>query len=50
MLMKNEEIVRLKTKSSYDDNINDWIIPPFILKAKEITLPSLKMNGYNMME
>jgi hypothetical protein len=50
MLMKDEEIARLKVKSQYDDNINDWIIPPFILKAKEVTLPSLKKNGYDVME
>jgi hypothetical protein len=48
--MKNEEIAKLKHKSQYDDNINDWIIPPFILKAKEVTLPSLKKNGYDVME
>ena len=50
MLMKDEEIARLKTKSTYEDNINDWQIPPFILKAKEVTLPALKKNGYDMME
>lgn len=48
--MKDEEIAKLKTKSSYEDNINDWIIPPFILRAREVTLPSLKKNGYDMME
>lgn len=50
MLMKNEEIAKLKTKSTYDDNINDWLVPPFILRAKEVTLPSLKKNGYDVME
>lgn len=50
MLMKNEEIAKIKHKSNYDDNINDWIIPPFILKAREVTLPSLKKNGYDVME
>jgi hypothetical protein len=50
MMMKNEEIAKLKTKSTYDDNQNDWIVPPFILRAKEITLPSLKKNGYDVME
>ena len=50
MLMKPEEIAKLKIKSSYDDNAEDWQVPPFILKAKEVTLPSLKKNGYDMME
>lgn len=39
MLMKDEEIAKIKLKSSYDDNINDWIVPPFMLRAKEVTLP-----------
>ena len=50
MLMKDEEIAKLKLKSSYDDNLNDWIVPPFILKSKEVTLPSLKKTGYDVME
>jgi uncharacterized protein YeeX (DUF496 family) len=50
MLMKKEEIARLKMKSSYDDNLDDWIIPPFKLKEKEITLPTLKKAGYALME
>lgn len=48
--MKDEEIAKLKLKSQYDDTIDDWIIPPFILKAKEVTLPALKKNGYDVME
>ena len=50
MLMKSEEIAKLKLKSQYDDNIDDWVIPPFMLKAKEVTLPSLKKAGYDVME
>lgn len=48
--MKDEEIAKLKLKSQYDDNIDDWQIPPFILRAKEVTLPSLKKNAYDVME
>ena len=50
MLMKDEEIAKLKIKSSYDDGLDDWQVPPFILRAKEVTLPSLKKNGYDVME
>ena len=50
MLMKDEEVAKVKLKSNYDDANNDWIVPPFILKSKEVTLPSLKKNGYNVME
>lgn len=48
--MKDEEIAKIKLKSTYDDGVDDWTIPPFILKAKEVTLPSLKKNGYDVME
>ena len=47
MLLKNDEIARLKTKSEYDDQLNDWNIPPFVLRAKEITFP--KVNGKRIM-
>lgn len=50
MLMKDEEIAKVKMKSSYDDNADDWVVPPFMLKAKEVTLPSLKKAGYDVME
>ena len=50
MLMKDEEIAKIKHKSEYDDNTDDWVVPPFMLKAKEVTLPSLKKNGYDVMD
>ncbi len=50
MLMKDEEVAKVKLKSQYDDANNDWLVPPFILKSKEVTLPSLKKTGYDVME
>ena len=50
MLMKDEVIAKIKHKSEYDDNTDDWVVPPFMLKAKEVTLPSLKKNGYDVMD
>jgi hypothetical protein len=41
MLLKDEEIAKLKLKSTYEDD--DWLIPPFVLRAKEVSLP--KVNG-----
>ncbi len=46
MLLKDEEIAKLKLKSQYEDD--DWQIPPFVLKAKEVCLP--KVNGRQVME
>ena len=41
MLLKDEEIAKLRLKSTYEDD--DWVIPPFVLRAKEVSLP--KVNG-----
>ena len=46
MLLKDEEIAKLRLKSTYEDD--DWVIPPFVLRAKEVSLP--KVNGRQMME
>jgi hypothetical protein len=46
MLLKDEEIAKIKLKSSYEED--DWVIPPFILRAKEVSLP--KVNGRAVME
>jgi hypothetical protein len=52
MVMRNEDIAKLKMKSQFDDAINDWVIPVFLLKNKEITLPSLsiKKQAQDMMD
>ena len=46
MLLRDDEIAKLKLKSSYEDD--DWVIPAFVLKAKEMSLP--KVNGRQVME
>ena len=46
MMLKDEEIAKIKLKSQYEDD--DWIVPPFVLKGKEVSLP--KVNGRQMME
>ena len=48
MMLKTEDIARLKMKSKYDDNASDWIVPPFTLKGKDLNLP--KVNGKRVME
>ena len=48
MVKRNEELAKLKMKSQYDDAINDWVIPVFLLKNKEIALPSLSIKKQAM--
>ena len=31
-------------KSTYDDGSNEWTVPVFLLKAKEVALPSLSIK------
>ena len=50
MMLKNEEIAKLKHKSEYDEDNSDWIIPPFKLKDKEVYLPTMKKVGKSVME
>jgi hypothetical protein len=44
MVMKPEELAKLKGKSSYDDGRNEWNVPVFLLKAREVALPSLSIK------
>lgn len=44
MVLSKEHLAKLKMRSQYDDAINDWVIPVFLLKNKEIALPSLSVK------
>lgn len=46
MLLKDEEIAKIKLKSTYEED--DWVIPPFVLRANQVSLP--KVNGRAVME
>lgn len=41
MMLRDDEIAKLKLKSQYEDD--DWVVPAFVLKGKEMSLP--KVNG-----
>jgi len=46
MMLRDDEIAKLKLKSQYEDD--DWQIPAFVMKGKEMSLP--KVNGRHVME
>lgn len=46
MMLRDDEIAKLKLKSQYEDD--DWVIPAFVMKGKEMSLP--KVNGRAVME
>jgi len=41
MLLKPEELHKIKLKCTYDEDDGQWTIPVFQLKAKEVSLPTL---------
>ena len=43
MMLRPDEIARIRTKSSFDEDEDDWKVPAFIFKQKELTFP--KLNG-----
>ena len=44
ILMKNEDLAKLRAKANYEDGQNDWAIPVFLLKNREVTLPSVSIK------
>jgi hypothetical protein len=40
-LMTDEQIYKIKAKTEWDEEQRKWKLPPFIIKAKEIQLPTL---------
>jgi hypothetical protein len=49
MLLKKQEIYKIKEKVEFDFEINKWIVPPFILRNKEISFPKIQ-NAMNLVE
>jgi hypothetical protein len=50
MLLKPKEMALLKHKATFDEDQNEYKIPPFKLKDNEVTLPTMKNVGYKVME
>jgi len=41
MMLKDDQLYKIKSKSQFDDENNEWRIPIFLLKKGEIELPKL---------
>ena len=39
--MTDEQIYKIKSKTQWDEESRKWNLPPFIIKQKEIQLPTL---------
>ena len=47
MMLKSGEMYKLKEKIKFDFDKNRWIIPPFIVKQKEVAFPKI-VNAMNL--
>ena len=49
MMLKEGEMYRLKEKIEFDFESQKWKVPPFIIKAKEVSFPTIK-NAKNFVK
>ena len=43
VMLRSEELKKVRQKASYDENTEEWTVPAFIFKQKDIVFP--KVNG-----
>lgn len=41
-MLKDEEMYKLKEKIEYDFDAQKWVVPPFVVKNKEVAFPKIK--------
>jgi hypothetical protein len=46
MVLRPDELKKVRRKTTYDENAEEWSVPPFIFKQKEIVFP--RLNGVAM--
>jgi len=49
MLLTKNELYKIKEKVEFDFERNKWLVPPFILKGKEVSFPKIS-NAMNLVE
>ena len=50
MLLNDNEIAKIRMRSQFDDDKDEWDIPYFYLKAKEVELPKLSNKNKDLIE
>lgn len=46
LMLRSDEIARIRSKSSYSEEVDDWNVPAFIFKQKDLVFP--KLNGMSL--
>lgn len=46
LMLRPDEIARIRSKSNYSDEVEDWNVPAFIFKQKDLVFP--KLNGLSL--
>lgn len=49
MLVTKNELYKIKDKVEFDFERNKWVVPPFLLKNKEVSFPKIS-NAMNLVE
>jgi hypothetical protein len=47
MVFTDEEVSKVRYKSSFDEDVDDWDVPAFFLKNKDVSLPNIKKAKSN---
>lgn len=48
--MTDEQMYKIKERTEWNEARNKWMIPPFIIKQKEIQLPKLGPNAKDFIQ
>ena len=46
LMLRPDEIARIRSKSNYMEELDDWNVPAFIFKHKDLVFP--KLNGLSL--
>ena len=48
--MTDEQMYKIKERTEWNEARNKWVIPAFVIKAKEIQLPKLGPNAKDFIQ
>ena len=46
LMLRPDEIARIRSKSQFTEDLDDWTVPAFIFKQKDLVFP--KLNGMSL--
>ena len=46
LMLRPDEVARIRSKAAYSEELDDWSVPAFIFKQKDLVFP--KLNGMSL--